>query len=192
MSLTVKRWLLVLSVIVFVIALDQISKQIVINNLAPGDSYSPIPAIENVFQITRSSNTGAAFGFLPQVGDFFLILAVIVVFSLLIFYPRIDDNATITRIATGMVCGGALGNAIDRIRHEHVVDFVHYQIPGVVSNISNLAENAIVIGVFLILIDSWRLERIEQKKQDAQAGESSDMANTAENIPYNNEEERIG
>jgi hypothetical protein len=49
-----------------------------------------------------------------------------------------------------------------------------------------------VIGVFLILIDSWRLERIEQKKQDAQAGESSDMANTAENIPYNNEEERIG
>jgi signal peptidase II len=192
MSLTVKRWLLVLSVIVFVIALDQISKQIVINNLAPGDSYSPIPAIENVFQITRSSNTGAAFGFLPQVGDFFLILAVIVVFSLLIFYPRIDDNATITRIATGMVCGGALGNAIDRIRHEHVVDFVHYQIPGLVSNISNLADHAIVIGVFLILIDSWRLERIEQKKQDAQAGESSDMANTAENIPHNNEEERIG
>ena len=85
------------------------------------------------------------------------------------FYDQIPDEAQITRIATGLICGGALGNAVDRIRHEHVVDFIHYQIPGVISNVSNLADHAIVFGVALILIESWRVDREEQKRKEQEA-----------------------
>ncbi|GAB4527388.1 MAG: signal peptidase II [Anaerolineae bacterium] len=159
-----RRWLLVVGVIVIVVLVDQITKQIVSTNLALYESYTPIAALEPVFQITRTFNTGAAFGLLPQGSDFFLIIAVIVVAAMLYFYPRIPDEGYLTRFAMGLVCGGAIGNALDRLQHGHVIDFIHYQIPNVVSNVSNLADHAIVIGVLLILFDSWRLERREEQR----------------------------
>lgn len=167
-----RRWLMVLGIILLVVLVDQVSKQIVIDNLDLYETYAPIPAIVPVFQITRTFNTGAAFGLLPQGGDLFLGIAVVVVLAMLYFYPRIPENGNITRVAMGMVCGGAIGNALDRIEHGHVVDFIHYQIPDLISNVSNLADHAIVLGVFLILYDSWRLERLE--KQALQTDEIPD------------------
>ena len=172
MSRRRNRLLLVLVVIMGVITIDQISKQIVIDNLTWGETTDPIPALSDYFQITHSRNTGAAFGFFQQAGDIFLVIAVVVVIAMLYFYPRIPDEADLTRFATGLVCGGALGNAIDRIRHEYVIDFIHYQLPNVISNVSNLADHAIVLGVFLIIYDSWRQEQREKrKKQQAEPAE---------------------
>lgn len=157
-----RRWILLFATLFTVLAADQISKALVIQNLYLGETYRPIPALGSVFQITYSQNTGAAFGFLPAAGDIFLIIALIVVAAMIFFYRRMQDTATLTRIAIGLVCGGALGNAIDRIQHGAVIDFIHYQIPGVVSNVSNLADHAIVFGVLLIFLDSWRTERSKQ------------------------------
>jgi signal peptidase II len=165
MSRNRKRLILLVSLILVVLLLDQVSKQWIIDNLHRGESIEPIPVLSDYFQLTRSYNNGAAFGFLPQASDLFLVVAIVVVISLLIYYPRIPDEATITRIATGLVCGGALGNVVDRVRHEHVVDFIHYQIPGIISNVSNIADHAIVLGVFLILLDSWLLERNAHKQE---------------------------
>jgi len=178
-----KRWRLLIAVSFIVVLVDQLTKQLVIDNLVLGESVRPVPFLEEVFKFTRSYNTGAAFGFLPQIGDAFLILAVIIVSGLIYYYPRIPQHAILTRIATGMVIGGALGNALDRIRHEHVVDFIHYRIPGVISNISNLADHAIVIGVLIIVYDSWRLEK--QAKQEET--ESLDVVESPQeaNLPYN-------
>jgi signal peptidase II len=165
------RRLLRVAVIIFgVLALDQISKQLVIDNIAAGDTRDPIPALADYFQLTHSANTGAAFGIFANAGDFFLVLAIIVVLAMLYYYPHLPENATITRLATGLVCGGALGNAIDRIHHGYVIDFIHYQIPGVISNVSNIADHAIVGGVILILIDSYLLERTERRDQEAESG----------------------
>jgi lipoprotein signal peptidase len=112
----------------------------------------------------------AAFGFLPEVGDLFIIIAVGVVIALVVFYPRLPPEATPTRLALGLVVGGALGNALDRLQYGHVVDFIHYQIPGLISNVSNLADHAVVLGVIIILIDSWRIDRI---RAQAEATESA-------------------
>jgi signal peptidase II len=167
MSQTVKRWLLFVALAAGVIAVDQATKQAVIDNLGLGDSYQPVAALASYFQITHHYNTGLAFGFLPQAGDVLLVLAILIVIGLIFVYPRISGPAHLTRVAVGLICGGALGNVIDRIRHDHVVDFIHYQIPGLISNISNLADHAIVLGVILILYDSWRLERIEKRRAAA-------------------------
>jgi signal peptidase II len=154
-----RHWIQLILTIIIVLVADQLTKGIVVHDLLVGETRRIIPALSPFFQITRSQNTGAAFGFLPQAGDLFLIIAFVVVIGMLFFYPRIAPEAWITRIATGMICGGALGNAVDRIIYGNVVDFIHYQIPGVISNVSNLADHAIVLGVILIFIESWRSER---------------------------------
>lgn len=160
MSQTQKRWLLVLSLIAGVLALDLVTKQAVIDNLVRGETTEPIPALVPYFQITLSYNTGAAFGIFPEASNIFLIIAIVVVAALLFFYNHIPDEAHITRMATGMIVGGALGNAIDRIQHGHVIDFIHYRVPALdISNVSNLADHAIVLGVLLIFFDNWLIDR---------------------------------
>lgn len=190
MSRGIRRWVNLAVITLFIVVIDQASKQIVLNSMELYESVQPIPALETVFQFTRTFNTGAAFGVLNQAGDIFLLIAIIVIGIMLYVYPRVPEYAPLTRFGMGLVCGGAIGNAIDRVRHGHVVDFIHYRIPDVISNVSNLADHAIVLGVILIFIDSWRVERIEkrlvaeQDEQDAQA-EHDNAENTeklAENI----------
>lgn len=167
-----RRWILLISIVAGVLALDQITKQAVITTLRLGESRQPLPFLFPYFQITRSENTGAAFGFLAHAGDVFLVIALLVSAAIVVFYGRLPDYATLTRVGMGLVVGGALGNAVDRIQHGAVVDFIHYQLPGVVSNVSNLADHAIVLGVILIFIDSWRIER-RQKHATVESEESA-------------------
>ncbi len=165
-----RRWLFLLVVAGVGLALDQFTKNAVINNLMVGESQRLIPFLYPFFQVTRSENLGAAFGFLPQAGDIFLIIALVVVVIMIIFYPRVPEKARLTRFALGLIVGGALGNAFDRINHGAVIDFIHYTIPGIVSNVSNLADHAIVIGVLVIVLQSWRTEPENQEATDAESG----------------------
>jgi signal peptidase II len=164
---SVRRWLRLLIIVGLVLALDQITKRIVVNDLILGETRHIIPFLSPLFQIVRSHNTGASFGILPHAGDFFAIVAVIVVLVLLYMYPRIPDSKRLAWLATGLIIGGALGNVIDRLSYGYVVDFINYQVPGVISNVSNLADHAVVLGVILFFISSWRDER-EQAGQKAQ------------------------
>jgi signal peptidase II len=161
-----RRWVLLLALVAGVSAVDQVTKEWVIADILPYTSVEPIPALADYFKFTHSFNTGAAFGILPNSGDLFLILATIIVVVLLFFYSRIPAAGYPTRFGVGLVIGGAIGNIIDRIRHGHVTDFIHYQIPDMFSNVSNLADHAIVLGVIVIIIDSFRLERLEKAVED--------------------------
>jgi signal peptidase II len=160
---SIRQWVVLFAIIAVVLAADQITKRRVVESLRLGESRQPIPALSPFFQITRSHNTGAAFGFLPQAGDLFLVIAVVVVIGMAYFYPRITGRAILQRIGAGLICGGALGNALDRIQYGLVVDFIHYQIPGVISNVSNIADHAIVLGVVFIFVDSWLKDRVEKQ-----------------------------
>jgi signal peptidase II len=163
-----RRWLLFAGILFPVIILDQITKRVVVDALAIGESRQLIPFLFPFFQITRGENRGAAFGFLPQAGDLFMVFAVIIVVGMLIFYPRQPAHAHLTRIAFALVCAGAIGNALDRLQYGAVVDFIHYTIPGVISNVSNIADHAIVLGVILLLIDSFLTERRERAAHNSE------------------------
>jgi signal peptidase II len=73
--------------------------------------------------------------------------------------------------------GGALGNALDRATIGAVIDFIHYTIPNVISNVSNLADHAIVGGVILILFDSWVTEP-RRRARERRSGEASGTADS--------------
>lgn len=161
---TIRRLAMLFTIAAVVLIADQFSKAWVLANLRLGETYEAIPALAPFFRLTRSENTGSAFGFLPQAGSAFLLLALVIVVGMAIFYPRLSDEARLTRIGLALVMGGALGNALDRVQHGAVIDFIHYTIPGLISNVSNLADHAIVIGVILTFIDAWRVDM--QRKRE--------------------------
>jgi signal peptidase II len=85
----------------------------------------------------------------------------LVAFCVLVFLlvsGRIQRGWTAT--AAGLIAGGALGNAIDRLRLGHVVDFIDWHIADHFHwNTFNVADSGIVVGVFLLLWISYRTDR---------------------------------
>ncbi len=61
--------------------------------------------------------------------------------------------------AIGLVIGGAVGNVVDRVLHEAVVDFLDFHLGGYHWPAFNLADTAISVGVALIVIDSLFVSR---------------------------------
>jgi signal peptidase II len=167
MSPSIRRWLLLIVIAGAVLAIDQFSKWIILNTLEPFES---VPLLPPFLYLTSSANTGAAFGVLPDWGTLFLILAIVIVIYMLFTYPSM--TSTVMRVSLALVVGGALGNATDRLRHGYVVDFVHLSIPDLISNVSNFADHAIVIGVLMFAIETWREEREENRRKTFKANEA--------------------
>ena len=143
-----------------VILADQWSKQLVVNNLALGESFAPIPAIGNFFRIVHWRNTGVAFGLFQGSGWIFTIVGVGIVILIILFYKQVSDGPAAWRIAVGLQLGGAIGNLIDRITRGYVVDFLWFgKFP-----VFNIADSAIVIGAAILIIYMW----IDEKKAASQ------------------------
>lgn len=129
--------------------LDQVVKWFVQGHMELGES---IPLIPHIFHLTYIMNPGAAFGILEYQHTFFLGIVVILFAAYLIMRRRIPKNPVYFPIGIGMVLGGALGNAIDRVRYQGVVDFFDFR----VWPIFNVADIAICVGMALILWYFWR------------------------------------
>ena len=176
-----RKWIILVCALSLAALFDQLLKAWVLANMFLYESIQPIPALAPFFQLTRSSNTGAAFGILPMAGDVFvLIVALFIVAGLLWYLRSLPADLRLTPFAIGLVIGGASGNIMDRLQHGHVIDFIHYQIPNLISNVSNLADHAIVLGVLLIIAESlWRDFTSREAKNSAaglliKRGESGD------------------
>lgn len=129
--------------------LDQVVKWFVQGHMELGES---IPMIPHIFHLNYIMNPGAAFGILEYQHTFFLGIVVILFAAYLIMRRRIPKNPVYFPIGIGMVLGGALGNAIDRVRYQGVVDFFDFR----VWPIFNVADIAICMGMALILWYFWR------------------------------------
>ena len=166
-----RKWIILVCTLILAAALDQAAKTWALANMLLYESVQPIPALAPFFQLTRSRNTGAAFGILPMAGDVFLVLALVIVGALLWHLRSLPAAARLAPFANGLVIGGAIGNILDRLLRGHVIDFIHYQIPNLISNVSNLADHAIVLGVLLIIAESFWRDR-ERKRAKPGALES--------------------
>ena len=147
-----QRTLCFVLVALSVFALDQFTKQAVIAHL---DLHQSIEVIPGFFSLTYVRNTGAAFGILSGSEKwrvyFFLtvgLLALILLFSF--FYSNHDKKLVL--MGTGLVCGGAAGNLADRIRLGYVVDFFDFFIKNYHWPAFNIADSAITVGVFMIML----------------------------------------
>lgn len=154
-----RHWLPLLAIAAGVILFDQITKAYVVAHLGYRESWMPIEAIAPFFRFTHIRNTGAAFGLFPDGGTIFLIIALVVSALILYFYRQLPRGQWLFRFALGLQLGGALGNAIDRVRQGYVVDFLHVEFWPVF----NVADSAVVVGVLLFAVEMWREDRRAQQ-----------------------------
>lgn len=129
-----------------VLAIDQSSKYLVENRLALYETFAPFPAIEALFRLTHTTNTGAAFGIFQNGSLILAVLAVIISGVIIYFNQTLPGGQPLLRVALGLQLGGAMGNLVDRVRQGHVTDFLDFgPIP-----IFNFADVSIVLGVLLL------------------------------------------
>lgn len=147
-----KKWpwfLLAALIIVF----DQGSKYLAFMSLDP---YQPVPVIPGL-NITLAFNTGAAFSFLSNAGEwhrwFFAAFSAIVSSALLIWILRTPKSAHLQLAAISFILGGALGNLLDRALLGYVIDFIQVYYKNYYWPIFNIADSAICIGAVLLLVD---------------------------------------
>lgn len=141
-------------------ALDQASKLWLVYGYELGKRglVKVLPGLDLVL----AWNTGISYGWFQNESAWgqaaLLALKVAAVVLLAVWMAR--SHTKLATIALGLIIGGAIGNAIDRLAHGAVVDFVllHAEIGGKVHNwyVFNLADVAIVAGVIGLLYDSFR------------------------------------
>ncbi|HFJ9376235.1 TPA: lipoprotein signal peptidase LspA [Bacillus paranthracis] len=135
----------------FVIAIDQISKWLIVKNMELGTS---IPIIDNVLYITSHRNRGAAWGILENKMCFFYIITVVFVAFIVFYMKKYAKTDKLLGISLGLILGGAIGNFIDRVFRQEVVDFIHVYIFSYNYPVFNIADSALCIGVVLIIIQT--------------------------------------
>jgi signal peptidase II len=144
-------WLLLSSLVV---ALDQLTKYIVLAELEPLSSVAVIPGFLNW---TLAFNPGAAFSFLAGEDGWqrWLFAALAIGVSLVLaFWLRRTPRADWRNAAPlALIIGGALGNLIDRLRLGHVIDFIHVHYHEQWSYPAfNIADSAICVGAVLLIL----------------------------------------
>ena len=123
---------------------DQLTKLLAVLFLKP---LTSIPILPNIFHLSFVENTGIAFGFFQGHSGFLTVLITVSVLGLLICSVFFKNQSLPHRLAYGFILGGALGNLIDRLRLEHVIDFLDFRIWPVF----NIADSFITIGVMLFI-----------------------------------------
>lgn len=154
------------------LGLDQLTKYLVETRIPLYSYWAPIPALENIFRITHTANTGAVFGLFQGTGMFFAGLAVVVAGAIIYFNLTLPGRQWLLRLALGLQLGGALGNLVDRLRIGHVTDFIDVG-PWYIFNV---ADMAIVSGVILFAFVLLR----EAREESAQAKASQSSLSTAD------------
>lgn len=137
--------------------IDRLFKVLVQTNFILGDTVIVIPKI---FHLTFVLNPGAAFGLLAGRTWIFVVTALAVVGGVIYGQFRIPRSERLTRLAIGMIGGGALGNLYDRLVIGRVVDYLDFQIWPFVFN---FADCMIVIGVGLFILRLYLEEKAERK-----------------------------
>ncbi len=148
-----KKKLIIIAIICVI--LDQLSKLLVISNLSVGSGFSVIPSF---FSILYIRNTGAAWGMFSN-GTLLLAIGSIVflIFAIKYLY-NLKYISKLSTFSYGMLIGGIIGNLIDRVFRNYVVDFLSFNIFGYSFPVFNIADCFIVISIILIVVESLMKE----------------------------------
>ena len=146
------RWL---ALALLVLVLDQISKTWVLANFRLMDRQ----VVTSFFNLVLVFNPGASFSFLADGGGwqkwFFVVLALGISLWLLGLLRK-HAQERLLPAALSLILGGAIGNVIDRLRFDAVVDFLDFHLAGYHWPAFNVADSAITVGVALMLWHQFR------------------------------------
>jgi signal peptidase II len=153
---TVNRKYIILSLALFIILLlDQVTKLFIASSYNLYESSAVIPGL---FNITYIRNPGAAFGFLAGADPafrsiFFIAVSVAAVVFIALVFRKVRQEEKVAVLGLSLILGGALGNMIDRIRLGEVIDFLDVYVGSYHWPAFNMADSAISIGAFLLILE---------------------------------------
>ncbi len=143
----------IIYVVIFVlaVALDQITKNLAVTMLDPGE---PKNLIKDVLQFVYTENMGAAFGVMQGKQVLFYIITAVVIAAILYFLIKMpnDSKYLAVGIVLSFILAGAVGNLIDRVSHKYVVDFIYFK--PIDFPVFNVADIFVTLGciAFAILV----------------------------------------
>jgi signal peptidase II len=136
---------------IIVLIIDQILKLLV------QTFETNVSIIKNLFAISYYQNTGAAWSILE--GEQLLLIIISLVMIVIVYSMMFSfEENKLTNIAFGILFGGIIGNLIDRVLFGYVRDFIAITIFGYHFPIFNIADIGIVLGVFLLIIETVKGE----------------------------------
>ena len=182
--------LFALLTVIIVIALDQLTKNLVVQHLSPPESQPPIPIIGDYLSIYYIQNNGAAFSLFANNTALALLIIAAVAVIFYLYFRMLNNGPLPYKLVFGMIIGGAAGNLLDRaFRGGYVVDFIWFQIPpiGYSFAIFNIADASISVGVFLLFVllfvSSIHRSRAAHKESDQDTQSVTTSASSASSAP---------
>jgi len=142
---------------IFIILLDRVVKHFMVQHLALGVPLHITP----FFNLTLAYNSGAAFSFLGNASGWqrwlFSFIAIVVSILLIAWLYKLPKHKALNAAAIALIVGGAIGNLWGRIVNGYVIDFLDFHIKTWHWPAFNVADSAICIGAFLLIIDMlWK------------------------------------
>lgn len=153
------RWRTFLGIAVTIAVVDQLTKDWLRSFLDPRES---VRVLGDWVRLVHAQNAGGLFGMFQGQATVFA-LASIVVVGLLIAYHAKAGSSRYISITLGLLLGGAIGNLLDRLRLNYVVDFVDLGIGDLRWYTFNVADTAISFALLLLIAGTlWpRLARAD-------------------------------
>ncbi len=142
------------------VALDQYTKYLAITHL----QGNPISIIEGVFELRYLENRGAAFGLLQDQQTFFLIIGCITLFFVAYLYVRMPKTKRFLwlHVCLISITAGAIGNMIDRVRLQYVVDFLYFElIDFPIFNVADIFATVATFGLIVLLLFYYKEEDVD-------------------------------
>lgn len=143
-----------LTLTIILVIIDQATKYLTVQNIELGQVIEFIP---NIVSLTYIRNTGAAFSILEGQMWFFYIVTIIVI-GVLIYYMYTEAKKDrMLGILLSFILAGAIGNFIDRLMLQYVVDMIKLEF--IDFAIFNVADSYLTVGVILLFIYTFYQER---------------------------------
>ncbi|WP_407441883.1 signal peptidase II [Fibrobacter sp.] len=173
-----------IGLIVFSIVADQLTKLWAVarfTNETGAQTHDYINVVGEFIRFGLVFNKGAAFSSRPQ--DlmpflppwlFFLIISIVAAVALGWFYRSIDKRDWLSRLGVVMILGGAVGNFIDRMRLQMVVDFIDCDLPDFIMTrfpTFNVADSFVTVGVALVILSPVILKKLHKQIKDEKEAE---------------------
>ena len=154
------------------VSVDQITKYLAVHYLP----RPTLPLLEGVLHLTYAENPGAAFGILQDHPWVFMVFSSVAILAIVAYllrgvsylsekgedgrYPPISY---LSGIALSLIATGGIGNMIDRISLEYVVDFIDFTL--IDFAIFNVADSFVTVGAFLLIAELVRVMFFEKKER---------------------------
>lgn len=143
-----RAFILLLTALAILVA-DQVTKALVVANLAIGEQ---VALLGDMVQVWHVQNRGAAFSLFQGGTVIFLVVSVLSIAMVAYFYRTMRDRSPWLHLVLGIVLGGTLGNFTDRLRQGYVTDWLSVGFGDTRWPTFNVADSSVVVGIGILVV----------------------------------------